>query len=158
MIATTIFQRMAQAVFAVVVLTTAVRAQETLTVPAEMVQFPDLIVHNAKIVTMDDTSPTGPPGSIFQAMAIREDRIQFLGSNAQVLRYAGPRTRFLQRKMRSDQWVKKKQPTKTGVSATRTAPGSICAIGLSGRISTPSIQPRGFRGTTWSGASAAISK
>ncbi|MCH8269479.1 MAG: amidohydrolase family protein, partial [Acidobacteria bacterium] len=65
----------------------------TLTVPAEMVQFPDLIVHNAKIVTMDDLSPTGPPGSIFQAMAIRGDQIQFLGSNAQVLRYAGPRTR-----------------------------------------------------------------
>ncbi len=88
-----IFQQFAQVVFAVVVLTTAVRTQETLTVPAEMVQFPDLIVHNAKIVTMDDISPTGPPGSIFQAMAIREDRIQFLGSNAQVLRYAGPRTR-----------------------------------------------------------------
>ncbi len=101
MIATTIFQRIALAVFAVVVLATAVRAQETLTVPAEMVQFPDLIVHNAKIVTMDDTSPTGPPGSIFQAMAIRGDQIQFLGANAQVLRYAGPQTRKIDLKGRT---------------------------------------------------------
>ena len=90
MITAPIFQRIARAVFAVVVLTSTVRAQETLNVPAEMVQFPDLIIHNAKIVTMDDTSVTGPPGSVFQAMAIRGDQIQFLGSNNLVLRFAGP--------------------------------------------------------------------
>ena len=80
-----------------VVLGWMVRAQETLTVPAEIVQFPDLIFHNAKIVTMDDISPTGPPGNTFQAMAIRGDRIQFLGNNAEVLRLAGPQTRKLDR-------------------------------------------------------------
>ena len=88
-----IFQQFAQVVFAVVVLTTAVRAQNTLTVPAELVQFPDLIIHNAKIVTMDDISPTGPPGTIVQAMAIRGDLIQFMGTDSQALRLAGPQTR-----------------------------------------------------------------
>jgi predicted amidohydrolase YtcJ len=77
------------------------RAQQTLTVPAELVQFPDLIIHNAKIVTMDDTTPMGPPGNIFQAMAIRGDLIQFLGTNAQVLRYVGPRTRKIDLKGRT---------------------------------------------------------
>ncbi len=92
MIATTIFQRIALVVFAVV-LTTAVRAQEMLTVPAELVQFPELIVHNAKIVTMDDTDPNGTVGTIVQAMAVRGDTIQLLGTDAQVLRLAGPQTR-----------------------------------------------------------------
>ena len=101
MIATTIFQRIAQVVFAVVVLTTAVRAQEMLTVPAELVQFPELIVHNAKIVTMDDTDPNGTVGTIVQAMAVRGDTIQLLGTDAQVLRLAGPQTRKIDLKGRT---------------------------------------------------------
>ena len=101
MIVTRIFQRIAQAVFAVVVLTTAVRAQQMVQVPVELAAYPDLIVHNAKIVTMDDTSVTGPPGTIVQAMAIRGDVIQFMGSNAQVLRYAGPQTRKMDLKDRT---------------------------------------------------------
>jgi len=79
----------------------AVLSQETLTVPAELVQFPDLIIHNAKIVTMDDISPNGPPGNIFQAMAMRGDRIQRLGTDAQVLRLAGPQTRKIDLKGRT---------------------------------------------------------
>ncbi|MCH8268064.1 MAG: amidohydrolase family protein, partial [Acidobacteria bacterium] len=96
-----IFQQFAQVVFAVVVLTTAVRAQNTLTVPAELVQFPDLIIHNAKIVTMDDISPTGPPGTIVQAMTIRGDLIQFMGTDSQALRLAGPQTRKIDLKGRT---------------------------------------------------------
>src|SRR3990172_11894359 len=79
----------------------AVLAQDTLTVPAELVQFPDLIIHNAKIVTMDDISPNGPPGNVFQAMAMRGDRIQRLGTDAQVLRLAGPQTRQIDLKGRT---------------------------------------------------------
>jgi len=77
------------------------RAQETLEVPAELVQFPDLIIHNAKIVTMDDTTPTGPPGAIVQAMAIGGDVIQSLGTNAQVLGLAGPQTHKIDLKGRT---------------------------------------------------------
>jgi predicted amidohydrolase YtcJ len=77
------------------------RAQSTLTVPSELVQFPDLIVHNAKIVTMDDKTPNGPPGRIVEAMAIRGDTIQFLGTNVQILRVAGPQTRKIDLKSRT---------------------------------------------------------
>jgi predicted amidohydrolase YtcJ len=78
-----------------------IRAQERVSVSTKLVQYPDLIVHNAKIVTMDDLSPTGPPGNIFQAMAIREDRVQFLGTNAEVLDLAGPQTRKIDLKGRT---------------------------------------------------------
>ena len=71
----------------------AVPAQDTLTVPANLVQYPDLIVHNGKIVTMDDLSLLGPAGTVVEAMAIQGDRIQFLGSDAEMLRLAGPQTR-----------------------------------------------------------------
>ncbi|MSO19870.1 MAG: hypothetical protein EXQ56_05290 [Acidobacteria bacterium] len=77
------------------------RAQQTVNVPAEMVQYPDLIIFNGKIVTMDDTTPTGPVGKIVEAMAIRGDRIQFLGSSQQVQRYAGPQTRKIDLKGRT---------------------------------------------------------
>src|SRR5688572_17089438 len=77
------------------------RAQTTMTVPTELIQFPDLIIHNAKIVTMDDTTPMGPVGNVFEAMAVRGDVIQFLGTTAQVLRYSGPQTRKIDLKGRT---------------------------------------------------------
>ena len=79
----------------------ALRAQDTLTVPAELVQFPELVIHNAKIVTMDDKDPNGTVGKTFQAMAVRGDTIQLLGSDAQVLRLAGPQTRKIDLKGRT---------------------------------------------------------
>jgi predicted amidohydrolase YtcJ len=67
-------------------------AQETATVPVEIISYPDLILYNGKIMTMDDAS-TGPsPGSIFQAIALRDRRIQALGADAEILSYAGPAT------------------------------------------------------------------
>ena len=69
--------------------------QETLNgVPAELVYYPDLIVHNAKLVTMDDASVgiNTPVGTIAQAMAIRDGRVMAVGTNAQIQRMAGPRT------------------------------------------------------------------
>ncbi len=68
-------------------------AQETVTAPAAIVSYPDLILYNGKIVTMDDTS-TGPsPGHIYQAVAVRDRKIQALGTDALILSYAGPHTR-----------------------------------------------------------------
>ncbi|MSO19764.1 MAG: hypothetical protein EXQ56_04760 [Acidobacteria bacterium] len=68
-------------------------AQQMVRVPQELVQYPDLIIHNAKIVSMDDPQVNTSVGRVYQAMAVRGDRIQQLGTNAQILAYAGPRTR-----------------------------------------------------------------
>ena len=72
--------------------TGALWAQQTVNAPVELVRYPDLIIHNAKIVTMDDTSLMGTTGKTFQAMAVRGDTIEFLGTDSQILRLAGPRT------------------------------------------------------------------
>ncbi len=62
-------------------------------VPMELVQYPDTILHNGKIVSMDDDGFNSSVGTVYQAMAIRGDRIQFLGTNAQILRFVGPNTK-----------------------------------------------------------------
>ncbi|MBI4479886.1 MAG: amidohydrolase family protein [Acidobacteria bacterium] len=69
-------------------------AQETLTVPASIVFYPDTIVHNAKLVTMDDDTVAinSPTGTITEAMAIRDGKILAVGTNAPILAMAGPRT------------------------------------------------------------------
>ncbi len=67
-------------------------AQETATVPVEIIAYPDMILYNGKIVTMDDTSTGASPGRIFQAISLRDRRIQALGSDAEILSYAGPAT------------------------------------------------------------------
>src|SRR6185295_18082317 len=73
----------------------ASRAQQTVTAPAELVRYPDLVIYNAKIVTMDDTNPNGTVGKTFQAMAVRGDTIEFMGTDSQIVRLAGPQTRKL---------------------------------------------------------------
>jgi predicted amidohydrolase YtcJ len=83
---------------AFLLLTQAVWAQQ---VPQELISYPDYIVHNAKIVSMDDAGFNSSPGKIHQAMAVRGDVIQFLGTNDQVLRYAGPNTRKIDLKGRT---------------------------------------------------------
>ncbi len=54
-----------------------------------LAQAPDLIVHGAKIVTVDGRF------RIAQAMAVRGDRIVATGTNAAVLKLRGPATRVL---------------------------------------------------------------
>ena len=70
------------------------QAQRTVTVPESIVAYPDLIIHNAKLVTMDDESVglNTPIGTIAQAMAVREGKVQAVGTNAVILAMAGPRT------------------------------------------------------------------
>lgn len=76
--------------------------QEMVTVPANMVMYPDLIVYNGKIVTMDDTSLglNTPIGTITQSMAVRGGKVQALGTSDQILRMAGPRTEKIDAKGR----------------------------------------------------------
>ena len=80
---------------------TPARGQQLVQAPAELVQYPDLILHNAKIVSMDDPQFNTSAGRVYQAMSVLGDRIQFLGTNAQILAYAGPRTRSVDLKGRT---------------------------------------------------------
>lgn len=74
---------------------------QTVTVPQVIVAYPELIVHNAKIVTMDDPSFQQNVGRTVQAMAIRDGKVQVLGTNAEILALAGPQTRKLDMKGRT---------------------------------------------------------
>ena len=69
------------------------KAQQDVTVPSEVVSYADLVVYNGKLVTMDDRSTDQNPGRIAQAMAIREGKILAVGSDQEMMRYAGPKTR-----------------------------------------------------------------
>lgn len=60
--------------------------------PPELVLYPETILYNGKIVTMDDRGRSANPGTIVKAMAIRDGRILKLGEDADILRLAGPAT------------------------------------------------------------------
>ena len=55
------------------------------TVPPLLVSYPEMILHNGKIATMDDKSTTSNPGTIVQALAIRDGKILATGNNQQML-------------------------------------------------------------------------
>ena len=46
--------------------------------------YADTIFVNGKIVSMDDTSISSEPGSVYQALAVKRDSIMKLGTNAEV--------------------------------------------------------------------------
>ena len=99
-----LIQRVGFGVFWIMLLGIGVRGQQLLdNVPAELVEYayPDLIIYDGKIVTMDDASLNNSPGTIFEAMALRGDRIQFLGSSDEILSYAGPQTQKIDLKGRT---------------------------------------------------------
>jgi predicted amidohydrolase YtcJ len=62
--------------------------------------YPDLIIYNGKIVSVDDPSLTDSLGNTYEAMAVKGERIQFLGTTAEILSYAGPQTRKIDLKGR----------------------------------------------------------
>ena len=68
---------------------------------APMLGYPNIVVHNANIVTMDDASFSSSPGTVAEAMAIRGDTILAVGSNGQMRALAGPDTRVLDLKGRT---------------------------------------------------------
>lgn len=69
--------------------------------PATAEGYPDQILYNAKVVTMDDESFTSNVGSIRQALALKGDTIVATGTNAQVRALAGPNTRQIDLKGRT---------------------------------------------------------
>jgi predicted amidohydrolase YtcJ len=57
-----------------------------------LVKYPDLIIVNGNVVSMDDDGVNENVGSTYQALAIRDGRILGLGSTAEIRRMVGPET------------------------------------------------------------------
>ena len=91
---------LARALFIAALLPASMRLS-TQQIPPELVSYPDLILYNGKIVTMDDPGFNSSVGNVYQAMAVRQDRIQFLGTSDQIRGYAGPQTRRIDLKGRT---------------------------------------------------------
>lgn len=70
-------------------------------VPPELISYPDTIVHNGKIVTMDDKSTSANPGTIVQALAIREGKVLAVGTDQRILALKGPQTKVIDLKGRT---------------------------------------------------------
>ena len=60
-----------------------------------LIQYPDLIVHNGKIITVDDHEYNSNLGTIAQAMAVRDGKVLSLGSNQDMLALKGPDTQVM---------------------------------------------------------------
>ncbi|MGK0296469.1 MAG: hypothetical protein ACI9XC_000058 [Gammaproteobacteria bacterium] len=65
------------------------------TYPSEVMRFADSVYVNATIVTLDDHEMNSNPGTIVQAMAIRDEMIMALGSTDEMMRMAGPDTEII---------------------------------------------------------------
>jgi len=63
--------------------------------------YPDSIIFNAKIITMDDPGFNDSPGTIAEAIAVRDDKILAVGTNAQIRALAGPETQQIDLKGRA---------------------------------------------------------
>lgn len=70
-------------------------------VPPELVIYPDAILHNGKIATMDDKTRSSDPGTMAQALAIRDGKIIAAGGNQQILGLKGPQTKIVDLKGRT---------------------------------------------------------
>lgn len=55
--------------------------------PAEVIRYADLVLHNGKLITVDATF------SLAQAIAVRDGKILKVGRDAEILALAGPATR-----------------------------------------------------------------
>lgn len=71
------------------------------TVPPELINYPDTILHNGKVVTMDDKSSSTNPGTVAQALAIRDKKVLATGNNNQILALKGPQTKVIDLKGRT---------------------------------------------------------
>ena len=64
-------------------------------VPPQLVQWPDTIYTNAKIITFSDTTMNDSPGLIVQAMAVQDGIIIALGSTEEMMRLRGKDTKVI---------------------------------------------------------------
>jgi predicted amidohydrolase YtcJ len=70
-------------------------------VPPEVISYPDTIVHNGKVYTMDDKSNSANAGTVVEALAIRDGKILLSGMNKQILSLRGPQTKVIDAKGRT---------------------------------------------------------
>lgn len=63
--------------------------------PPEILLYADTVYTNAKIVTLDNHAMNSDPGTIAEAMAVRDEIIIALGSEREILTMAGPETRVV---------------------------------------------------------------
>jgi predicted amidohydrolase YtcJ len=82
-----------------VLVTGVIHAQINL--PSQVISYADTILVNGKVVTMDNDGINTNPGNIFQAMAVRDDEVLALGTNAEIGAMAGPNTRRIDLKGRT---------------------------------------------------------
>jgi predicted amidohydrolase YtcJ len=71
-------------------------------IPAKLADlaYPDSIIYNGKIVSMDNPDFSNDLGRKYEAMAIKGERIMFLGTTAELLPLAGPQTKKIDLKGR----------------------------------------------------------
>jgi hypothetical protein len=89
---------LAMAVTAFALFAQGVSAQN---LPDILVNYPELIVHNAKIITLDDEAYNSNPGTIAQAMAVRDGKVLKIGSDKDILALKGPKTKVMDLKGRT---------------------------------------------------------
>ncbi|MBI4463889.1 MAG: hypothetical protein HY647_04215, partial [Acidobacteria bacterium] len=63
--------------------------------------YPDRILYNGKIVTMDDASFESKVGTVAPAMAVRDGKILAVGNNSEIRALAGPQTQQMDLKGRT---------------------------------------------------------
>ena len=68
---------------------------------AQAQQASDMVVYNAKIITVDDYSFTSNLGTVAEAMHIRDGKVLHVGDNAQIRSMAGPDTQIMDLKGRT---------------------------------------------------------
>ncbi|MGY8814270.1 MAG: amidohydrolase family protein [Gammaproteobacteria bacterium] len=69
--------------------------------PPEMVSWADTVLYNGHIVTMDNNEISVNPGSIVEAMALRDGFVMKVGGNEEVRLMIGPDTRVMDLKGRT---------------------------------------------------------
>jgi len=81
----------------VLLATIPVRLAAQAAVPPEVAEngYADSIFINGKVVSMDDQGYNNNPGAIYEAMAVKKDRIMSLGTTAYVRTLANARTRVV---------------------------------------------------------------
>ena len=70
-------------------------------VDPRLVSYPDMILINGHIVSMDDEGVNDNVGAVYQAMAVRDERVFALGATDSIQRLAGPATRVYDLKGRT---------------------------------------------------------
>lgn len=54
-------------------------------IPAELIAYPVLVIHNGKIVTVGDGTTSTNAGTMVEALAVRDGKILALGRNQEIL-------------------------------------------------------------------------